>query len=305
MTTMDVLDAKALKIFMAVARIGSIRGAAEHMGLAPSVVSRQIADTEREIGLALFERTARGTVLTDAGELVLEHGKRVLEDNGLLAEQLDQIRGVQQTRIRIRCGEGFMADLVEHGLSSFSRAHSYVRYIVELGSTEDVVDAIANSDADIGIAYTPLTDPRIRALAIARQPLCVIAPIGHALASRTGLKLADCLTSPCAMLGKGNGVTQIVARVAADAGMALAPLLETHSIEVLRRFVASGLGVTFLPRTAVSGEIDRGVMQAVDLEDPLLREASAHLMVRAHRRLPLSVEKLGQHLAQEMQSFKA
>ncbi|KQU82214.1 LysR family transcriptional regulator [Ensifer sp. T173] len=302
---MDVLDAKALKIFMAVARIGSIRGAAEHMGLAPSVVSRQIADTEREIGLALFERTARGTVLTDAGELVLEHGKRVLEDNGLLAEQLDQIRGVQQTRIRIRCGEGFMADLVEHGLSSFSRAHSYVRYIVELGSTEDVVDAIANSDADIGIAYTPLTDPRIRALAIARQPLCVIAPIGHALASRTGLKLADCLTSPCAMLGKGNGVTQIVARVAADAGMALAPLLETHSIEVLRRFVASGLGVTFLPRTAVSGEIDRGVMQAVDLEDPLLREASAHLMVRAHRRLPLSVEKLGQHLAQEMQSFKA
>jgi len=305
MTTMDVLDAKALKIFMAVARIGSIRGAAEHMGLAPSVVSRQIADTEREIGLALFERTARGTVLTDAGELVLEHGKRVLEDNGLLAEQLDQIRGVQQTRIRIRCGEGFMADLVEHGLSSFSRAHSYVRYIVELGSTEDVVDAIANSDADIGIAYTPLTDPRIRALAIARQPLCVIAPIGHALASRTGLKLADCLTSPCAMLGKGNGVTQIVARVAADAGMALAPLLETHSIEVLRRFVASGLGVTFLPRTAVSGEIDRGVMKAVDLEDPLLREASAHLMVRAHRRLPLSVEKLGQHLAQEMQSFKA
>ncbi|NVD40175.1 LysR family transcriptional regulator [Ensifer sp. HO-A22] len=302
---MDVLDAKALKIFMAVARIGSIRGAAEHMGLAPSVVSRQIADTEREIGLALFERTARGTVLTDAGELVLEHGKRVLEDNGLLAEQLDQIRGVQQTRIRIRCGEGFMADLVEHGLSSFSKAHSYVRYIVELGSTEDVVDAIANSDADIGIAYTPLTDPRIRALAIARQPLCVIVPNGHALSSRTELKLADCLASPCALLGKGNGVTQIVARVAADTGMALAPLLETHSIEVLRRFVASGLGVTFLPRAAVSGEIARGVMQAVDLEDPLLREASAHLMVRAHRRLPLSVEKLGQHLALEMQSFRA
>lgn len=305
MTTMDVLDAKALKIFMAVARIGSIRGAAEHMGLAPSVVSRQIADTEREIGLALFERTARGTVLTDAGELVLEHGKRVLEDNGLLAEQLDQIRGVQQTRIRIRCGEGFMADLVEHGLSSFSKAHSYVRYIVELGSTEDVVDAIANSDADIGIAYTPLTDPRIRALAIARQPLCVIVPNGHALANRTELKLADCLTSPCALLGKGNGVTQLVARVAADAGMALAPLLETHSIEVLRRFVASGLGITFLPRAAVSGEIARGAMQAVDLEDPLLREASAHLMVRAHRRLPLSVEKLGQHLALEMQSFRA
>ncbi|WP_457579981.1 LysR family transcriptional regulator [Ensifer canadensis] len=304
MTSMDVLDAKALKIFMAVARIGSIRGAAEHMGLAPSVVSRQIADTEREIGLALFERTARGTALTDAGELVLEHGKRVLEDNGLLAEQLDQIRGVQQTRIRIRCGEGFMADLVEHGLSSFSKAHSYVRYIVELGSTEDVVDAIANSDADIGIAYTPLTDPRIRALAIARQPLCVIAPMDHPLSNRTGLKLADCLTSPCALLGKGNGVTQIVARVAADAGVALAPLLETHSIEVLRRFVASGLGVTFLPRAAVSGEIDRGVMQAVDLEDPLLREASAHLMVRAHRRLPLSVEKLGQHLALEMQSFR-
>jgi len=304
MTTMDVLDAKALRIFMAVARIGSIRGAAEHMGLAPSVVSRQIADTERDIGLSLFERTARGTILTDAGELVLEHGKRVLEDNGLLAEQLDQIRGVQQTRIRIRCGEGFMADLVEHGLSSFSKAHSYVRYIVELGSTEDVVDAIANSDADIGIAYNPLTEPRIRALAIARQPLCVIVPAGHPLSERSDLKLADCLAFPCALLGKGNGVTQLVARVAADAGLALAPLLETHSIEVLRRFVAASLGVTFLPRTSVTVEIARGSMQAIDLSDPLLSEASAHLMVRAHRRLPLSVEKLGQHLAREMQSFQ-
>ncbi|MCY1541333.1 LysR substrate binding domain protein [compost metagenome] len=73
---------------------------------------------------------------------------------------------------------------------------------------------------------------------------------------------------------------------------------------MLRRFVAAGLGVTFLPRTAVAVEIARGAMQAIDLADPLLREASAHLMVRAHRRLPLSVEKLGQHLAEEMQSFR-
>lgn len=77
---METLDAKELRMFMAVVRIGSIRGAADHMDVAPSVVSRQIADTERNIGMPLFERTARGMALTEAGELVLEHSRRVLEE---------------------------------------------------------------------------------------------------------------------------------------------------------------------------------------------------------------------------------
>lgn len=301
---METLDAKEVRTFMAVVRIGSIRGAAEHMHVAPSVVSRQIADTERSIGLALFERTARGMVLTEAGDLVLEHSKRVIEESSLLAEQLGLLKGVQQRRVRIRCGEGFLADILQYGLGAFVTVYPEVQYELELGSTESVLDSIANGDADIGVAYNPLIDTRVRSLAISRQSLCVVTRPGHPLLDKDNLALADCVGMPSALLSKGHGITQLVTRVATDSGFALAPLVETSSVDVLRRFVIAGLGISFLPRFAVSTELERGVVVVRELSDPLLADASAHLMVRARRRLPLSVERLGSFLATNMAAFR-
>ncbi|MFD2237539.1 LysR family transcriptional regulator [Aureimonas populi] len=302
---METLDAKALKHFLTVVRTGSIRGAAEQLNVAPSAVSRQIADLEHRLGLAVFERTARGVILTEAGGLVLEHAKRVVEDHGLLAEQLDQLKGVQQTRVRVICGEGLVADYIGHGLKAFLALHPAIRHALALGSTEAIIDAVTNGEADIGIVYNPVMDTRIRSLAIRRQPLCLIAPPGHAALRRPHIALAACLKDPCALMTKGHGVRQLVGRVAADCGLALAPVLETPSIDALRQFVASGLGVTFLPRFAVSTEVARGAVGAVELTDRLLSEASAHLIVRAHRRLPPSVERLAGCLAQEMVALRS
>lgn len=301
---METLDAKALRILMAVVRCGSIRGAAEHLSVAPSIVSRQVADTERNIGLPLFDRTSRGVGLTDAGRLVLEHAQRILEDQQLLSEQIDQLRGVQQGRIRICSGEGFLADLIEHGLKSFAAVYPTIRYSISLGNTGAVMDATANGDADIGIAYNPVIDTRLRSLAISRQPLCLVASPGHALLQRRQVDLTECLESPYALLSEGHGVTRLVDRVAADYGIAIAPVMETPSIDALRRFVATGLGVSFLPRFAVSTELTRGAVGVVELSDPLLFEASAHLMVKARRRLPTSVERLSSWLAGTMAAFR-
>ncbi|MFK0684490.1 LysR family transcriptional regulator [Ochrobactrum sp. BD67] len=301
---METLDAKELRMFMAVVRIGSIRGAAEHVNVAPSVVSRQIAETERKIGLPLFERNARGMALTEAGELVLEHSRRVLEEHGLLREQLGFLKGVQQRRMRILCGEGFLADILQHGLGSFVGIYPDVQYDLQLGGTQSVLDGIANGDSDIGIAYNPLTDARVRSLAISKQPLCVVAPPGHPVLAKERLELADCAGLPNALLGPGHGITQLVTRVAADRGFAISPLVETTSIDVLRRFVIAGLGISFLPRFAVSTELAREAVAIRELSDPLLAEASAHLMVRARRRLPLSVERLSGFLANNMTAFR-
>ena len=111
----DALDSRALRHFLAVVRTGSIRAAAEHINIAPSAVSRQIADIEHRLGLPIFERTARGVILTEAGQLLSEHAKRMLEDEELLREQLDHLKGVRQGLVRICCGEGFVADMIANG----------------------------------------------------------------------------------------------------------------------------------------------------------------------------------------------
>ncbi|HBF32270.1 LysR family transcriptional regulator [Rhizobium sp.] len=302
---MEILDAKALRIFMAVVRYSSIRSAADHLSIAPSIVSRQVADIEKNVGLPLFNRSSRGVTLTDAGVLVLEHGKRVLEDGGLLEEQLEQLKGVQQSRVRICCGEGFLADLIEHGLQAFVDVYPSISYALHLGGTDGVMQAVIEGDADIGIAYNPVIEPKVRSLAISRQPLCAIVHPSSPFVGRETVPLVQCMSLPCALLGKGHGVTDLVGRVAANNGHAMAPLVVTTSVDALRRFVVAGLGVTYLPRFAVATELARGTVEAIELSDPLLNEACAHLMVKARRRLPNSVTRLASHLATAMSAFKS
>lgn len=298
------MDTRALRHFLAVFLTGSIRAAADHINIAPSAVIRQIADVEHRLGLPLFERSARGVVLTEAGQLLAEHAKRMVEDEELLREQLGRLKGIGQGLVRICCGEGFVADMVANGLKTFARVYPHIRFTVDLAGTTGVLQTVSNGDADVGLVYNPVIDTSIRSIAIARQPLAVVTPPDHPLLERSSVSLAETLTSPSALLIQGHGVRQLVGRVAADRGLALSPVLETPSIDVLRQFVGAGLGITYLPRFAVANELARGGVGIVSLTDTLLIEASAHIIVRARRRLPVSVEQLVSHLAREMVAFQ-
>jgi DNA-binding transcriptional LysR family regulator len=302
---LDAIDARALRHFLGVVKAGTIRAAAQYLCTAPSAISRQINEIERRLGVRLFERSARGMRLTEPGELVAEHAKQVLEAQEILAQQLAKLKGITQARVRICCGEGFVADLVENGLKGFAGLYPDIQFQIDLGGTDQLLAALSEGDADIGLAYNPDVDTRVRSVAIARQPLCAIVPPAHSLLRRTEVLLADALREPHALLPLGHGVRHLIGRVAADNCLVVAPRIETPSIDLLRRFVMSGLGLTFLPPFAVSGELRRGTLGSVVLADTLLDQASAHILVRARRRLPISVDRLVSHLAQEMVAFRA
>jgi DNA-binding transcriptional LysR family regulator len=200
----EFIDAKALRHFLAVVRHGSFRGAAEHLNVAPSAVSRQMAELEQELGLPLFERTARGVTLTPAGTLLLEHGRRMGDAHGALNAELDRLKGGEQRRIAIACGEGFVADLVQNGIKPFMAIHPQLRHGLTLLGTDAILDAITNGEADIGIVYNPPVDTRVRSIAIKRQPLCIVAAAG--LVASGPADLAACLRLPVALLTKGHGI---------------------------------------------------------------------------------------------------
>ena len=72
----ETVQSAALKYFLEVARAGSIAEASQRLNIAPSAISRQISKLEAEIGVALFERRARGMNLSAAGELLAAHARR-------------------------------------------------------------------------------------------------------------------------------------------------------------------------------------------------------------------------------------
>lgn len=295
---------RRLRYFLAVVRAGSIRGAADALRVAASAVSRQVAELEMECGGALLERLPRGVVPTEAGRIVAEHAQRQADEAELLADRLRRIRGAQDGTVRICCGGGFLTDLLDNGLAGFAALHPGIAYEVSLGATDDILDAVAEGEADLGLAYNPSARPALRSAAVSRQPMAAILPPAHPLArARRPAPLRSFAAIPAALLPPSHGVRQLLSRVEADGGFQLSGRLETASFELHRRFVLAGMGVAFLPEFAASVELREGRLVATPLTDTLLSHAAAHLMVKAGRTLPEAADRMVAWLGEHMAAF--
>ncbi|MDP4021531.1 LysR substrate-binding domain-containing protein [Methylobacterium sp. NEAU 140] len=303
------MNDRALRYFLAVVRAGSVRAAADTLNVAASAVSRQIIEMEAGCGEALLERLPRGVVPTEAGRIVAEHAQRQADEAAILEDRLRRLRGVQQGTIRLQCGGGFLVDLLDNGLAGFARVHPGIAYQVSLGTTDSILDAVAQGDADIGLAYNPPARPEIVGVVTARQPLFAVLPkghpLGHPLARAAGpVALRSFAAEPAVLLPPDHGVRKLLGRVEADEGFRLVVRMETTSFEAHRRFVRAGMGVGFLPRFAVAAELQAGTLHAVPLREVILSEATAHLVVRAGRRLPEALSRMLGWLADHLVAFR-
>jgi DNA-binding transcriptional LysR family regulator len=297
---------RRLRYFLAVIRAGSIRGAAEALHVAASAVSRQIAELELDCGGPLLERLPRGVVPTEAGRIVAEHAQRQADEAALLEDRLRRIRGAEEGTVRIHCGGGFLTDLLDNSLAGFSARHPGLRYKVTLGATDEILDAVAAGEADLGLAYNPSARPELRSAAVSRQPMAAILLPGHPLArTRRPAPLRSYAEIPAALLPPSHGVRQLLSRVEADGGFQLSVRLETGSFELQRRFVLAGMGITFLPEFAAAVELLEGSLVGVPLSDALLSHAAAHLLVKAGRTLPEAADRMVSWLSAHMAAFRA
>lgn len=128
--------------------------------------------------------------------------------------------------------------------------------------------------------------------------------MGSPLAGRSSVTLAEMLAQPVALLDDRFAIRHLVGQAAADLGLALRVQVETASIALLIRYVSAGVGVTFLPRFSAVTQQARGDLQVIDLEETSLQQLSTHLMVRARRRLPGSVDLVAKLLAARMVAFR-
>ena len=296
-------DLKFLEVFAAVARHGSLRKAAGEVGTSTSNVSRAISSAEQHLEVQLIERKPSGIALTDAGRILRDHAMQQIEEERRLRARLGRVTGRSGEVVRIRCGEGFLADLVEKGIRDIIRSRPDIGLQLEIGATQEIIEAVTTGETDIGIAYAlPETAP-VRRVKTSKQPLCAIVPSTHDPVDATEANLSDFRGSELALLPKTHGVRQLLEQSAERHGVVLRPALTTSSIAALLHFVRAGHGVTFLPKFSAEVQRQQGAARIVELSNPTLKTATTSLFVRAQRRLPTPVEDVLMSLAGEMQSF--
>src|SRR5215212_7135015 len=148
------IDLTSLQLFVAVCELGSIGKAAEREFIAASAVSKRLSDLETTLDTALLYRHTRGVDLTPAGESLLHHARSVLSSlekmQGELSEYADGIRG----HVRIHASISAVVQFLPEDLGEFSKHHPQVKIDLEEHLSSEVIRAVQEGTADLGICNT-------------------------------------------------------------------------------------------------------------------------------------------------------
>jgi len=169
-----------------------------------------------------------------------------------------------------------------------------------LGGSNEVIRRVEDDDAHIGLLF----HPGIRSQVISLQPICAIVSPQHVLASRTDIiTLEELIEHPVALLEAHYGVRQLLAMAEFQERIRFKPVLTSGSIAVLKFFVRSNMGITFLPKFVVAKEIEDQQLVAININQDILAGGEAHMITRLGRQLPEGSYRLLQHLMIWMKAF--
>lgn len=294
------MDLRSARYFQAVAETGSLRKAADRLRIASSAISRQISILEEELGTPLFERVARGMVLTGAGEIYLDFVRSMLVETERVRTQLDALKGLRRGHIRIVTIEGVVSDFVIDAVVAFQHRYPGVTFGLMVVGSDSVKKIVAARQAEVGIAINSAPEEGIEISFRIADPLLAVMVAVHPLARERGLRLADILGNyPIGVPEIGFGLRTQIEDYCRSIHRPLGTLaLVTNSICALRSFVRLGGGITFLPSLALREDVMRGGITALPLLD-LKSPTTIDLCVPQGRPLSAPAAEFLDHLKAE------
>jgi len=289
---MRSIDEKRLLYFHETVAAGTMRAASDKLGLAPSSVSRQIALLEQAVGLPLIERGRRRIRLTEAGQLVLDYFRERRAHDEVFHSRLEDLHGLKKGIITIAMGEGFISHRMSTVLSRFSRDFPGIQVTASIAHSNEIVRQVIEDEAHFGMVIQAPHEPKLTVRWSSALELKAIIPAGHDLAKRASVRLAELTAFPLGLVDTGFRIRQAIEEAEARENVFLSPVLSTNSLFLLRRFVASGGGITIMPETVFRREVEEGTVDTIAIENDALVRPMAHIITRAGRQLPTAALKL-------------
>jgi DNA-binding transcriptional LysR family regulator len=236
-----------LEALRVVARLQNVSRAAEELHVAQPALSRSIARLERELGVSLFDRSARAVSLTPAGAAFvpyveralaeLDEGRRVLHDVGDLGERTIAL--------------GFLhtlgAEYVPRLVAAFKGRHGDVRFDFNQNATNALERALLAGALDLCLTAGPFAQGRITWSPLVEEEVILIVPRGHRFAGRESLRLAEAAHESFVSFKHGLAMRDLSDELCVRAGFQPTITFEGEESMTVSGFVAAGLGIAIVP----------------------------------------------------------
>jgi DNA-binding transcriptional LysR family regulator len=291
-----MIQTQSLRYFAEVARTGSLRQAAETFHIAPSAISRQIANLEAECGAALFTRSSRGMMLTEAGAVLLSYARENDSRLERLHAELDAVSGLRRGTVRLAVVEALTSQLLPDLLASFRSQHPGIAFRVAVCGTHEVAERIATDEAELGMPFDTLARDDLILQGRIPQPLQMIVRPDHPLADRRPIRIEEAADFPAALPTTRFGIRYRIDQAAARAGLRLSCAWETDSLALIKAIVRRTSAVSFMPPLTFAPEVAAGELTGVALDDADSARASIDVVSARDRPLALPARAFVEHM---------
>jgi len=284
-----------LKMFLTVARTGSIAQASEAENVAASAISKRISDLEDQIGTQLFYRQTRGVELTPAGHQLARHSSNILQLVEQMESQMLDFASGAKGSVRIAANTSAITQFLPEDLAGFVEQYPDVRIDLSELTSDEILSAVRAGFADLGIFSGMVEEPELDILTYRRDTLVLVMGQDHAFRPTHPVKLAEFAMLDMVGLQAGSSLQAFLEARAIEANLSLKTRVETLSFDGVRRMVEAGLGVAVLPLGAVEPYLEsaRLRMQKID-EDWAVR--TLKLAVKDVNAVSRPVRALVEHL---------
>lgn len=247
--SMDMMELRHLRYFVAVAEEGSLTLAAERrLHTAQPSLSRQIRDLEREVGTPLLARRARGIELTEAGRVFLDHARLAL----LQVEQAGEAarRAARPAKPTFVLGflTGHEVTWLPEALRVMHDELPSIEITLASQSSPELAGALMRGQVDVAFLRRDDQAPGLVFKLVTREPLVAVVPRDHRLAARKSVRLQDfageIFINPTR---SAPALKAVIDRYAKRSGVTLSPQYEAENLVMATSLVASTGGVTLLP----------------------------------------------------------
>ncbi len=259
-------DLDSLRLFVRAAEMRSLSQAAEATHIAVGAASRRIALLEHQFRAKLLERTSRGVRLTLAGQMLFLQAKQIVEQiYAMQAAMAAQVEGSDEI-VRLFSNTAGVTWFLPRDLARFRQAYPRIGLSVQERISREVVEAVRNGDADVGVFTEGVRTDGLKCLRYRADRLAAIVPQGHSIRGRN-VRFDAILDHDLITLESTSDLSRLMSEKAVAAGKPLRLRLQMKSFQSVCRMVRSGFGVGILPVRAVQEITQLLGLRSVPLAD--------------------------------------
>lgn len=279
----SMIESTAVRYFRVVTESGSIKQAAASLRIAPSAISRQVQGLEEELSVKLFERGARGMVLTDAGHVLYRYAIENRNQLDGLRSQVEEFDSLRRGQVKIATVEGMLSTFLPDFFVDLAGAYPGIGLSVTAVGSRDVAEMVGQNEVDLGLVFGRAPRRDLIELGRMRQPVCLITSPNHPMVGPNSYAMKDIAGLRVILPDTSFGIRQEVDKACARANMRLEMCSETNSLAFAQVVAARTDLATFMPMVSVKTFIDAGTLVAIPLRERRLEATQVTLVQLAAR----------------------